>query len=123
MSKETTTVQMSYEAFVNNAILKLRDVDKSKGINPRFSGLNEAMKVYYGADALAKETEQVKIGEDTVNMTGASAIVQRLAKAGKIDMRPTRGGVQIFIKGELKGSQSSTQGTAVLTKLGLAPHK
>ncbi len=118
MAKDVVTVKMSYADFVTKGISSLRDETKSKGINPRFSGLNDAMKKYYG-ESLEKETEQVKIGEETRTMTGASAVVQRLVKAGKIDFRPTKGGVQIFLKGDLKASSRTGNGQAVLAKMGI----
>ena len=68
--------KMSEEEFVVRAIEKLRK-QPYKGIHTVYSGFNQAFKEYFGTNP--------------VEMT------QRLAKEGKIVVRPVRGGVMLYL--------------------------
>ena len=74
------TNKMSHEDFFTRAILKLRDTSKSQGIHSVFSGFNQAFREYYL--------------EDPVEVT------QKLASEGKIDVKPAKRGVMIYLPGE-----------------------
>ena len=80
--------KLTYEEFFQKAILKLRDTSKSKGIHSVFSGFNQAFREYFG--------------EDPIKVT------QELAKAGKIEIRPVKGGVMIYLLGEAPSSKSDS---------------
>lgn len=75
--------KVSEEVFVKNAILKLRNVEKSKGIHSVYSGFNEAFREYYGLD---KEH--------------AIADVKALEAKGIIKTHFARGGVMIYLPEE-----------------------
>lgn len=68
--------KLSEEEFVVRAIEKLRK-QPYKGIHTVYSGFNQAFKEYFGTNP--------------VEMT------QRLAKEGKIVVRPVRGGVMLYL--------------------------
>ena len=68
--------KLSEEEFVVRAIKKLRK-QPYKGIHTVYSGFNQAFKEYFGTNP--------------VEMT------QRLAKEGKIVVRPVRGGVMLYL--------------------------
>jgi hypothetical protein len=68
--------KLSEEEFVVRAIEKLRK-PPYKGIHTVYSGFNQAFKEYFGTNP--------------VEMT------QRLAEAGKIVVRPVRGGVMLYL--------------------------
>jgi len=85
------------EEFVLRAIERLRKPG-SQGIHSVFSGFNQAFRSYYeGADPVAATT--------------------RLAKEGKIESRPVRGGVMLYKPGE--GPTARDAGQDALTKMGL----
>jgi len=67
--------KLSEEEFVTRAIKKLRG--QYKGIHTVYSGFNEAFKKYYGTNPI--ET------------------TQKLAQEGKINIRPVKGGVMIYL--------------------------
>ncbi|MGD2294999.1 MAG: hypothetical protein PVF22_04100 [Candidatus Aminicenantes bacterium] len=67
--------KLSEEEFVKRAIRKLRG--NYKGIHTVYSGFNQAFKEYFGTNPI-----------DTT---------QRLAKEGKIIIRPVKGGVIIYL--------------------------
>jgi hypothetical protein len=67
--------KLTEEEFVRKAIKKLRG--KYKGIHTVYSGFNTAFKEYFGTNPI-----------DTT---------QRLASEGKINIRPVRGGVMIYL--------------------------
>jgi hypothetical protein len=67
--------QLSEEEFVRRAVKKLRG--KYKGIHTVYSGFNAAFKEYFG--------------------TNPVAATQRLASEGKINIRPVKGGVMIYL--------------------------
>jgi len=90
---------MSTEEFVTRAIVTLRDIQNakavgkvskktgkpihpSKGIHVVYSGLNAAIRSYYGKDTDVKST------------------LADLETAEVIDIVPAKGGPRIFLKGE-----------------------
>jgi len=72
--------------FVVKAIKKLRK-PPYKGIHSVYSGFNQAFKEYFGTNPV--ET------------------TQRLAKEGKITIRPVRGGVMLYLPEEAPGQTDS----------------
>ena len=75
--------KLSEEEFVVRAIKKLRK-PPYKGIHTVFSGFNDAFKRYFGTNPI--ET------------------TQRLAKEGKIRIRPIKGGVMLYLPEDAPGS-------------------
>jgi hypothetical protein len=67
--------KLTEEEFVRRAVKKLRG--KYKGIHTVYSGFNTAFKEYFG--------------------TNPVEATQRLAKKGKINIRPVKGGVMIYL--------------------------
>jgi len=67
--------KLSEEEFIRRAIKKLRG--KYKGIHTVYSGFNQAFKQYFGTNPI--ET------------------TQRLAKEGRISIRPVKGGVILYL--------------------------
>ena len=70
---------LSEEEFVIRAIKKLRG--KYKSIHSSYSGLNAALRQYFDRDPVE--------------------IINELADAGKVDMHPTKGGVRLYLPGEM----------------------
>ncbi len=70
--------RLSKEEFVVRAIKKLRG--KYRGIHTVFSGFNEAFRQYFSEDP--------------------RATTQELAARGIIVIRPVKGGVMLYLKGE-----------------------
>lgn len=89
------TEKLSYEEFVKQAILKLR-TGEYKGIHSVYSGFNEAFKKYFD-------------GEDPIKITN------KLAKEGKLVIRPAKGGVVLY----LQGDAPQIMGDQALKKMGL----
>ena len=71
--------KLSEEEFVTQAIKKLRK-DPFRGIHSVYSGFNEAFRKYFG--------------------TNPVEATSRLAGEGKIETRPFKGGVMLFLPGE-----------------------
>jgi len=71
--------KISYEDFFKLSIKKLR-TSKSKGIHSVYSGFNDAFREYYE--------------EDPVEVT------RELARQGKIEIQPRKGGVMMYLPGE-----------------------
>jgi len=67
--------KLSEEEFVRRAIKKLRG--NYKGIHSVYSGFNSAFQEYFGTNPIAT--------------------TQRLAKEGKIVIRPIKGGVILYL--------------------------
>lgn len=67
--------KLTEEEFIRKAIKKLRG--KYKGIHTVYSGFNFAFKEYFG--------------------TNPVEATQRLAREGKINIRPVKGGVMIYL--------------------------
>ncbi|MEM3426750.1 MAG: hypothetical protein QW212_00620 [Nitrososphaerales archaeon] len=72
--------KMSREEFVLKAIKTLRDPNRSRGIHSRFSGFNEAFRAYFGEDPVPTTLE--------------------MKAKGLIEVRPAKGGVMLYLKGE-----------------------
>jgi len=89
--------KLNYEDFFKNAILKLRDLSKSRGIHSVFSGFNQAFREYFE--------------EDPVKIT------QELVEQGKIKIRPVKRGVMIYLPGEAPRSRADIGKKALSTIL------
>ena len=89
--------KMSHEEFVRKAVVSLRK-EGYKGIHSVYSGFNEAFKKYFN-------------GENPVDVTN------KLAKEGKIIIRPVKGGVMLYLPEDAPGAGSPDQ---ILKKMGLA---
>lgn len=89
---------LSYEDFFKMAILRLRDISKSRGIHSVFSDFNNAFREYFG--------------EDPVKVT------QELAQKGKIEIRPVKKGVMIYLPGEAPPSRVDSGKKALVRILG-----
>ena len=70
--------RLEKEEFVVKAIKKLRG--KYRGIHTVFSGFNEAFRQYFGEDP--------------------RPVTQEMATKGIIEIRPVKGGVMLYLKGE-----------------------
>ncbi|MCX8160550.1 MAG: hypothetical protein N3G18_06435 [Candidatus Saccharicenans sp.] len=88
--------RLTVEEFVRLAIKSLRMGD-FRGIHSVYSGFNEAFKKYFG--------------QDPVQATN------RLAEEKKIEIRPIKGGVLLYLPGE---APSQSRGDEALKKMGLA---
>ncbi len=89
--------RLSHEEFVKKAIVSLRKEDY-KGIHSVYSGFNEAFKKYFN-------------GENPVEVTN------RLAREGKIVLRPVRGGVMLYLPEDAPVARNA--GEEALKKMGL----
>jgi len=67
--------KLTEEEFIRKAVKKLRG--KYKGIHTVYSGFNSAFKEYFG--------------------TNPVEATQKLAREGKINIRPVKGGVLIYL--------------------------
>lgn len=82
------------EEFVIQAIKKLRDLSKSKGIHTRFTGFNEAFKLQFGEES--------------------RATTEKMATAGTVVIVPAKGGVRLYLP---EDAPASTSGPEVLAKI------
>jgi len=89
--------KLSYEEFIRRAIVSLRR-EGYKGIHSVYSGFNGAFKKYYD-------------GENPVEVTN------RLAKEGKIIVRPVKGGVMLYLPEDVPAPRNSAD--EALRKMGL----
>jgi hypothetical protein len=89
--------KLNHEEFVKKAIVSLRQ-EGYKGIHSVYSGFNEAFKKYFD-------------GENPVEVTN------RLAKEGKIVIRPVKGGVMLYLPED--APQTRSAGDEALKKMGL----
>lgn len=87
--KDSKAARLSEEAFWLKAIDSLRK-EGYKGIHSVYSGANAAFKKYFNGDPVQSTT--------------------RLAAAGKINIRPTKGGVMIYKPGEQVDTADKTLG-------------
>lgn len=85
--------KLSREDFIKQAIIKLRDTSKSRGIHTIYSGFNSAFREYFGEDPIAA--------------------TQQLAQLGKIDLKPVKGGVMIYLPGEGPMAKSTSGKSAL----------
>jgi hypothetical protein len=88
--------RLTPEEFVTQAIVTLR-TGEYKGIHARFSGFNDAFRQYFP-------------NQDPIEVTRA------LAEAGKIVIRPARGGVVLYLPGDAPNGVASS-GHAALKKI------
>ncbi len=89
--------KLSHEEFVKKAIVDLRK-EGYKGIHTVYSGFNNAFKTYFD-------------GENPVEATN------KLAKEGKIVIRPVKGGVMLYLAEDAPASKDI--GSEALKKMGL----
>jgi hypothetical protein len=89
--------KLSHEEFIKKAIVSLRQ-EGYKGIHSVYSGFNNAFKKYFG-------------GENPVEVTN------KLAKEGKIVVRPVKGGVMLYLPEDAPVSRDL--GNDALKKMGL----
>ncbi len=94
-NNEPKKEKLSVEEFVCLAIKTLR-IGDFKGIHSVYSGFNEAFKKYFG--------------QDPVQATN------RLAEQKKIEIRPIKGGVLLYLPGE---APAQSRGDEALKKMGL----
>ncbi len=47
INEHRDNLPLSHEEFVKRAIIKLRDISKSRGIHSVFSGFNQAFRIYF----------------------------------------------------------------------------
>ena len=97
--KKNKSKRLTEEQFTLKGIETLRK-GGYRGIHCRFSGFNEAFRKYFGKDA------------DPVGSTN------RLAKAGKIVIRPCKGGVMLYRPDEAPEAKDS--GSAALAAMGIS---
>jgi len=89
--------KLSHEEFVRKAIVSLRK-EGYKGIHSVFSGFNDAFKQYFS-------------GENPVEATN------KLADAGKVVIRPVKGGVMLYLPEDAPKGISGAE--EALKKMGL----
>ncbi len=89
--------KLSHEEFVKKAIVSLRK-EGYKGIHTVYSGFNTAFKKYFE-------------GENPVEITN------KLAKEGKIVIRPVKGGVMLYLPEDAPATREA--GDDALKKMGL----
>lgn len=90
--------KLSYEEFIRKAIVSLRK-EGYKGIHSVYSGFNNAFRKYFN-------------DENPVEITN------RLAKEGKIVVRPVRGGVMLYLPEEVPSVRNTAD--EALKKMGLS---
>ena len=78
--------RFTYEEFVLTAILRLRDLSKSRGIHAVYSGFNNAFREYFSQDPVE--------------------LVRDLARQGKVEIIPVKGGVMLYLPGEAPKSRA-----------------
>ena len=89
--------ELTREEFVIDAIKKLRDASRSKGIHSVYSGFNAAFKNYFSEEA--------------------RPTTDKMVSEGKLVVQPRTGGVMMYLPGE--EPQTSANGEAALKKMGL----
>lgn len=85
--------KLGKEEFVLRAIRKLKG--KYRGIHTVYSGFNEAFRQYFGEDP--------------------KPVTQEMANKGMIEIRPTKGGAVIHLKGD--APPPTTAGERALRKI------
>ncbi len=85
--------KLTEEEFVIQAIKKLRK-DPFRGIHSVYSGFNEAFRKYFG--------------------TNPVEATSKLAAEGKVETRPFKGGVMLFLPGEAPKRPSSEEITKLI---------
>ena len=87
--------KLSEEEFVVQAIRKLRK-DPFRGIHSVYSGFNEAFRKYFGTNPVEATT--------------------RLAAEGKIETRPFKGGIMLFLSGEAPKRPTTDEIIQIITE-------
>jgi hypothetical protein len=90
--------KLNHEEFVKKAIVSLRK-EGFKGIHTVYSGFNDAFKKYYE-------------GGNPIEITN------KLAKDGKIVLRPVKGGMMLYLP-ENAPAAAGKSGEEALKKMGL----
>ena len=90
--------KLKHDEFVKKAIVSLRK-EGFKGIHTVYSGFNDAFKKYYD-------------GENPIDTTN------RLAKDGKIVLKPVKGGVMLYLP-ENAPADAGKSAEETLKKMGL----
>lgn len=93
--------RLTEEAFARRAITTLRDTTYSSGIHTVFSGFNDAFREYFREDPIEA--------------------VQRLAQSGRVEVRPVKRGVMIYLPGEAPPSRGKAGKVALNKILGEEP--
>ena len=86
--------KLTEETFVVQAIKKLRK-DPYRGIHSVYSGFNEAFRKYFGTNPVEATTQ--------------------LAAEGKIETRPFKGGVMLFLPGEAPKRPTTVEIIQIIT--------
>ncbi len=86
--------RITKEEFIVQAIRKLRDLSKSKGIHSRFSGFNEAFKLQFGQES--------------------RATTDKMVAEGKLAIIPAKGGVRLYLP---EDAPAGMAGIDALTKI------
>ncbi|NWF52134.1 MAG: hypothetical protein HXY47_03540 [Nitrospirae bacterium] len=89
--------KLSYEEFIRKAIISLRK-EGYKGIHSVYSGFNNAFRKYFN-------------DENPVEITN------RLAREGKVVVRPVRGGVMLYLPEEVPSARNTAD--EALKKMGI----
>lgn len=89
--------RLTHEEFIRKAIVSLRK-EGYKGIHTVYSGFNEAFKKYFE-------------GDNPIDVTN------KLAKEGKIIIRPVRGGVMLYLPEDIDTERGAD---AILKKMGIS---
>ncbi len=94
--------KISEVEFTHRFITGERDEDRSTGVHSKFSGYNEAFRLYYdGADPVKATT--------------------KMAEAGDLVVQFRRGGVMLYLPGEEpKSGGSNGKGAKALAAMGLS---
>lgn len=95
----TANTDDRYVEFIHKAITALRNPQKSKGIHSVFSGFNAAFREHFNLEK-----------------TEGFAIVDRLAEEGKIEKHFARGGVMLYLPGEMP-KQADVSAKKALAKI------
>ena len=90
--------RLNHEEFVKKAIVSLKK-EGFKGIHTVYSGFNDAFKKYYN-------------GENAIEVTN------RLARDGKIVLKPVKGGVMLYLP-ENAPASAGKSAEETLKKMGL----
>ncbi len=89
--------RLTHEEFIRKAIVSLRK-EGYKGIHTVYSGFNEAFKKYFE-------------GDNPIDVTN------KLAKEGKLIIRPVRGGVMLYLPEDIDTERGAD---AILKKMGIS---
>src|SRR5512137_1328212 len=92
--------KLTEEEFVLQAIKKLRK-EPFRGIHSVYSGFNEAFRKYFGTNPVEATT--------------------RLAAEGKIETRPFKGGMMLFLPGEAPKRPTTEEIVQLVTDSGSRP--